>query len=68
MINIKKQKEKFLEDYFSLCLEHGFCIDVDYPDYLQNEVIKLVVVDTPSYTSTIGDVWGDIKKELRKSI
>ena len=68
MINEKKRKVKFLEDYFSLCIEHGFCVDCTYPEHLQNERIQLMVSCTPSYASTIGDAWGEIKKELKDSI
>jgi len=66
MINIKKQKEKFLEDYFSICREHGFCIDWqgDTPP------TQLVIKDYPNYQiTTLGKpIWEEYKNELRESI
>jgi len=68
MINRKKQKEKFLEDYFSLCLEHGFCVDWTYGD--DEDTVELFVSDSPNYVCPKGwfNHWEDIKKELRESI
>jgi len=67
-MNTKKQKEKFLEDYLSICIEHGCCIDFTCPDYLQNENMQLIITDIPRYAPTLGDPWDQIKKELRKSL
>ncbi len=60
--NEKARKMKFLEDYFSLCREHGFCID--------DRNYSLVVEDWPTYIYPPGEFgyWEDIKKELRESI
>jgi len=62
--NERKRKEKFLEDYFSLCREHGFCVDA----HLSQEVdigFELHVADDPQYKNCD---WKIIKKELRESL
>ena len=60
--NEKARKEKFLDDYFSLCREHGFCAD-------RQLVGSLYLADWPSYAwSKVLDPWSLYKKELRDSI
>jgi hypothetical protein len=69
MINIKKQKEKFLEHYFTICREHGFCIDWQWCKPPEFHPI-LCVEDWPQYEDTFvsPDSWEKYKKELLESI
>lgn len=64
----RARKKKFLEDYFSICLEHGFCVCTD--SEVEDLYPRLAVEDWPSYVCPKGWInhWEDIKKELRNSI
>ena len=66
MIDQKKQKAKFLEHYFVICREHGFCIDYTQP----GEGVSLCVEDWPQYQGTFvsPDSWENYKQELKDSI
>lgn len=61
--NEKKRRLKFLEDYFSLCLEHGYSVDWEG----DTPPTRLVVKDYPGQSYSV-DAWGAYKKELRESV
>lgn len=57
-MKMSDKKKKFLEDYFSLCVEHGFCIDCGNDN--------LYIEDWPQYIGI--NMWKDIKDELMERI
>jgi len=65
LVNEKKRKMRFLEDYFSLCREHGFCVDYSWTEH-PNQLPRLSLADWPSYLGI--SAWEDLKEELRESI
>jgi len=57
-MNEKKRKEKFLEHYFAVCIEHGYCID------WHGEKAELFISDAVQYKH----IWDEIRAELEGSI
>ena len=57
----KKRKEKFLEHYFAICIEHGFCIDADCADEY-----FLYLADWPNCIIT--PAWDEYKRDLRSTL
>ena len=67
MMNLKKRKEDFLQEYIALCEKHGICIDWCWKNAEATEA-TLFLDGAPSYPGLFGNSFQDTVDELRASI